>query len=65
MGRAYSVSEACLSVQGRDETVAVKPGDRAAVFELPLKAGPARLNAQFKVDANRMIGVYYVYVKKL
>ncbi len=64
-GRAYPITEARLSVQGFDQTVDVRKGDKAAVFDVSLKKGQTKLEAWFTFDGSQTIGAYYVYIEKL
>ena len=64
-GRAYPITKARLSVQGFDQTIDVGEGDKAAVFETPLKKGQTKLQSWFTFDGHQTIGAYYVYIEKL
>ena len=64
-GRTYAITKARLSVQSFDQKISVSPGDKAAVFEVPLKKGQTKLQAWFTFDGNQTVGAYYVYIVKI
>ena len=64
-GRAIDAVKARLKVGEFDETVPVGPGDKAAVFEVELPAGPAKLETWFYGASGEERGAYYVYVERL
>ena len=65
-GKAIRVSKARLKIGGIDVTRPVGPADKAAVFRVTLKAGPAALQGSFIDPAGKTrCGAYYAYVKRL
>ena len=61
-GVALPIGWAALTVGGRSYHRETPPGDTAAVFEVPLEAGPDRLSAAFHDRIERTIGSYYVTI---
>jgi len=65
-GKAIRVSKARLQIGTIDITRPVAATDKAAVFRVTLKAGPANLRASFIDPAGKTrCGAYYVHVKRL
>ncbi|HEX2186633.1 MAG TPA: hypothetical protein VHN78_14130, partial [Chloroflexota bacterium] len=64
-GRAIPIERAALRIAGVEASRAVGPADTAAVFELELAAGAARLETAFTNAAGLDLGAYYVYVEYL
>lgn len=63
-GLAIKPVKARLTIGDIDETVAVKAADKAAVFEVNLEAGPAKLQTWF-IDADGTErGAYFCYVER-
>ena len=65
-GFALPIAQARLMIERQHHTQPVEPGDKAAVFTVPLKAGPTLLHTWFD-DARQqpLCGAYYVYVSRL
>ena len=63
-GVAMAFTHAAISIAGQEHETAVAPGDKSAVFELALSAGPAHLVTRFRSDDGTERGAYYVYVSK-
>ena len=61
-GVALPIGWAALTVGGSSYHRETPPGDTAAVFEVPLEAGPDRLAAAFHDRIERTIGSYYVAI---
>ena len=61
-GVALPIGWAALTVGGRSYHRETPHGDTAAVFEVPLEAGPDRLSAAFHDRIERTIGSYYVAI---
>jgi hypothetical protein len=59
------IEKARLRVGAVDKTMAVDPGERAAVFEVDLPAGPAELQTWLISRDGSERGAYYVYAEKL
>ncbi len=52
-------------VDGRPQTQAVKTGDRAVTFVVPLKAGRIKLHGQFlDADGKALCGAMFAYVTR-
>lgn len=64
-GSAIGAIKARLKIGGRDETKPLRAEDRAAVFEVDLPPGPARLETWFYSSGGAERGAYYVYVEHL
>ena len=64
-GKAISVVKARLKIGGIDESGAVESGDKAAVFNVRLPAGPAELQSWFYGPDGAERGAYFVYVERL
>ncbi|MBT7057144.1 MAG: arylsulfatase [Lentisphaerae bacterium] len=63
-GAAMSFEQATLSINGRQWEKPVAPDDKAVVFDVALKKGPAHLVTTFHGDNGLERGAYYVYVRK-
>ena len=62
-GKALPVAKARLKLGDLDETRAVAEGDKAVVFSVRLKAGPAQLQTWFLDDSGQALcGAYSVTV---
>ncbi|MDF1515053.1 MAG: arylsulfatase [Anaerolineae bacterium] len=65
-GFALPIARARMMIERQWHTQQVKPDDEAAVFTIPLKAGPTLLHTWFDDERNQPIcGAYYVYVFRL
>ncbi len=64
-GRAIHAVKARLKIAGFDQTIAIKPGDKGAVFETDLQPGPATLQTWFYGSDSSERGAYFVYVQRL
>lgn len=64
-GLAISAVKARLSIGGVQQTQAIQPADKAAVFTLRLSRGPAELRTWFYDKDGTERGAYYVYVHRL
>ena len=62
-GVAIPAAEASLRVGGFEGKQPVGAKDREIVFEVPLKAGPAELEARFTSDSESR-GAYFTYLKR-
>ncbi len=59
-GKALSIAKARLQIGDFDQSRSVAPGDKSAVFTLPLKAGKARLQTWFyDQSGNELCGAFY------
>jgi len=63
-GKAIPVAQARLKVADFDETKPVRSKDKAAVFQVRLKAGKMRLQTWFTDEKGETRGAYYVYAKR-
>ncbi len=63
-GKALSIREAAIRVQGQEKTTQVSPEDKAITFSLQLERGPTHLQTYFVDEAGSVRGAYYVYVTK-
>ncbi|MEO7651631.1 MAG: N-acetylgalactosamine-4-sulfatase, partial [Bryobacteraceae bacterium] len=64
-GKAIHAVKARVKIGTEDRSIAVNSGDKGAVFDLKLAAGPADLHTFF-IDADGAErGAYFVYVTKL
>jgi len=64
-GTAMPFKRATLAVGEREWETAISSADKAAVFEIELESGPARLVTAFHGDGDLVRGAYYVYVRPL
>ena len=64
-GVAISVDRAQLSIGAVNQSTPVQAGDKFAVFEVTLPAGPAELRTTFHSPDGTERGAYYVYVRHL
>jgi len=64
-GKAISAVEAKLKIGDIEQTVPVTAADKAAVFTVDLKGGPAKLQSWLIDEGGESRGAYYVYVKRL
>ncbi len=65
-GRALAVAAARIQVQGQAQRVSVSASQEAAVFRVPLRAGPTTLQSWFLNAADAPIcGAYYAYIRKM
>jgi hypothetical protein len=64
-GVAISVDRAQLAIGAVNQTKPVQPGDKFAMFDVSLPAGPAELRATFYSPDNTARGAYYVYVDRM
>jgi arylsulfatase A-like enzyme len=64
-GQAIKAVKAKLMVGGMEQTKAVESDDKAAVFSVTLKPGPARLQSWLVEEDGQSRGAYYVYVRRL
>ncbi len=63
-GKALPIAEARLEVAGFDESRPVNGTDKAALFAVKLRAGPAKVRTWFLDSQGReLCGAYYVYVR--
>ena len=63
-GRAIAAVKARLRIAGVDTSVEIKPADKAAVFQVHLKAGPAKLETWLLDSKGGARGAYFVYVER-
>ena len=63
-GQAIPVVQARLKIGDIDETKPVQDQDKAAVFQVRLKAGKTRLQTWFTDEKDQTRGAYYVYAKR-
>jgi len=63
-GKAIDAVQARLRIAGTERTLAVSATDKAAEFEVGLKAGPAELETCFTDRDGTERGAYYVYVER-
>jgi arylsulfatase A-like enzyme len=62
---ALPIAKAQLLIQDYNQTIATKPGDKTAGFDVPLKAGTTTLTANFLDDKGAILGgAMYVKVTK-
>lgn len=64
-GKAIQPVKARLRIGAVDETKAIVPADRAAVFEVELERGPAQLQTWLYEEDGTERGAYFVYVRRL
>lgn len=65
-GFALPIARARLLIERQQHTQPIEPGDEAAVFTVPLKAGPTLMHTWFDdVRKQPICGAYYVYVSRL
>jgi hypothetical protein len=65
-GFALPITRARMLIARQQYTQPVQPGDEAAVFTVPLEAGPTLLHTWFDDAPKQPIcGAYYVYVERL
>jgi arylsulfatase len=65
-GFALPIARARLLIERQQHTQPIEPGDEAAVFTVPLKAGPTLMHTWFDDERKQPIcGAYYVYVSRL
>jgi arylsulfatase A-like enzyme len=64
-GKAINATKARLKIADVDTTKPVSKDERAAVFQVRLKAGKTRLETWFIDDKGASRGAYYVYVQRL
>ena len=64
--QALPIAGARLRIGGLDKTIAVRPGDKAAVFEIELPGGDTEMKTWFLDAAGKeLCGAYYVDVELL
>ncbi len=64
-GVALPIAKAKLRVGDFQQERAVKPGDKAVLFDVPLRKGPTRAQTWFyDADGKELCGAYYVYVHR-
>lgn len=63
-GKSFHITNARLKIANHDKTKSVTSQDKAIRFQVPLKAGPARLQTSF-TSPDVELGAYYVYVRKI
>jgi hypothetical protein len=64
-GTALPIARARLRIGDVDQSQAVQPGDRSAVFTVNLEAGETRLQTWFyDKDGNELCGAYYTEVRR-
>ena len=65
-GKALPIAKAQLVVgEAAVRSAAVRPADKAVVFEVPLRRGRTRLQTWFlDEDGTELCGAYYVYVRR-
>jgi arylsulfatase B len=64
-GKAIEARKAHLRIADINQSAALKQSDKAAVFQVELPLGPARLEAWFECAGGVERGAYYVYVERL
>lgn len=64
-GQAIDVVKARLKLGSVEREIAVQPGQKSAVFDLRLPAGPADLQTWFSSPNGMERGAYYAYVQRL
>jgi arylsulfatase B len=64
-GRVIDCVRAEIRIAGVERSVPVGATDKAAVFELTLKAGPAELHTALIESTGASRGAYFVYVERL
>ncbi|MFC7335666.1 arylsulfatase [Haloferula chungangensis] len=64
-GLALPISQARLRIGGHDLSEQVTPSDKVIRFEVDLKKGPARLQADMIADDGQIWGAYYVLLERL
>jgi arylsulfatase B len=64
-GKPIEVVKARVSIGGVEQDVAVSSGDKAAVFEVRLKKGPAELWTWLVSPNGEERGAYFAYVRRL
>jgi arylsulfatase A-like enzyme len=62
-GKAINVKEVVISVDGKEYKQAIKEGQQAAVFTVPLTKGDLDLKAEL-VDEKGRFSAYFVYIEK-
>jgi arylsulfatase B len=65
VGRAIDCVKAAIRIAGVEQSTPVRRGDKAAVFELTLKAGRAELHTTLEESTGASRGAYFVYVEKI
>lgn len=64
-GKAINAVRAKLKIGNIEQTTDVKPSDKAAIFLVNLKQGPAKLQSWLVDEDGQGRGAYYVYVKRM
>jgi hypothetical protein len=64
-GRAIAVKRARLQIGDADQQLPVESSMRAAVFQVTLPAGSARLQTWFYLPDGKSLGAYYAIVRRL
>jgi len=64
-GKAINAVRARLKIGDIEETKPVKADDKAAIFLVNLKQGPAKLQSWLVDEDGQGRGAYYVYVKRM
>jgi arylsulfatase B len=64
-GRAIECVKAGIRIAGVEQSKPVRSGEKAAVFELALKAGPAELHTSLEESTGVSRGAYFVYVERI
>ncbi len=63
-GRPIDPVKAILRIGDLSKEIAVKAGDKEAVFEMDLPAGKTKMTATFKTSDGEVFGGYFAYVEK-
>ncbi len=64
-GNALPLKEARIQVGECEGSRTIEPGDKAAIFEFELPAGPTSLQTWLVAENGEDIGAYYVYVRRV
>ena len=64
-GQAVNIKKARLKIANFDQTIPVRPNEKAATFKTTLKPGKTKLQAWFIDNKEQPFGPYYVYIKHL